>query len=180
MASRRRITVRVNGSTYEAEVDVRLLLSDFIRREARLTGTHVGCEHGVCGACTVQVDGRPVRSCLLFAVQANGRDVRTVEDLAPSENELHPLQQAFHECHGLQCGFCTPGFLMSLEPMLADVQQMSDAEIRDLISGNLCRCTGYQGIVDAVRLAAQRCIDPHPSTPDAAPVEASPHRQGTA
>jgi aerobic-type carbon monoxide dehydrogenase small subunit (CoxS/CutS family) len=152
----RRITVDINGRPYEADVEARLLLSDFIRHEAGLTGTHVGCEHGVCGACTVQLEGEPVRSCLLLAVQADGRSVRTVEDLAISPDELHPLQQAFHECHGLQCGFCTPGFLMSLEPVLAGADELSDTEIRELISGNLCRCTGYQGIVDAVRLAARR------------------------
>ena len=152
----RRITVDINGRPYEADVEPRLLLSDFIRHEAGLTGTHVGCEHGVCGACTVQLEGEPVRSCLLLAVQADGRSVRTVEDLAISPDELHPLQQAFHECHGLQCGFFTPGFLMSLEPVLAGADELSDTEIRELISGNLCRCTGYQGIVDAVRLAARR------------------------
>jgi aerobic-type carbon monoxide dehydrogenase small subunit (CoxS/CutS family) len=152
----RRITVDINGRPYEADVEPRLLLSDFIRHEAGLTGTHVGCEHGVCGACTVQLEGQPVRSCLLLAVQADGRSVRTVEDLAIGPDELHPLQQAFHECHGLQCGFCTPGFLMSLEPVLGGADELSDTEIRELISGNLCRCTGYQGIVDAVRLAARR------------------------
>jgi aerobic-type carbon monoxide dehydrogenase small subunit (CoxS/CutS family) len=161
--SARRVSIEINGRAYDAEVEPRLLLSDFIRHEAGLTGTHVGCEHGVCGACTVQLEGTPVRSCLMFAVQADGRSVRTVEDLAPSEEELHPLQQAFHECHGLQCGFCTPGFLMSLEPVLAGVEQLSDEEIRDLISGNLCRCTGYQSIVDAVRLAAER-MGPAPAT----------------
>ena len=123
-------------------------------------------------SCTVQLEGTPVRSCLLFAVQVDGRSVRTVEDLAPSEDELHPLQQAFHECHGLQCGFCTPGFLMSLEPILAGVEQLSDEEIRDLISGNLCRCTGYQSIVDAVRLAAER-IGPAPETSPNEPTEGS-------
>jgi len=154
----RRITVDINGRPYEADVEPRLLLSDFIRHEAGLTGTHVGCEHGVCGACTVQLEGEPVRSCLLLAVQADGRSVRTVEDLAISPDELHPLQQAFHECHGLQCGFCTPGFLMTLEPVLAstDVGALDDRAIRELLAGNLCRCTGYQGIVDAVRLAARR------------------------
>jgi aerobic-type carbon monoxide dehydrogenase small subunit (CoxS/CutS family) len=163
--TRRSICVRINGEEYAAEVEPRLLLSDFIRHEAGLTGTHVGCEHGVCGACTVQLEGQPVRACLMLAVQADGRAVRTVEDLAVSEDELHPLQQAFHECHGLQCGFCTPGFLMSLEPVLADVPELSDAEIRELIGGNLCRCTGYQGIVEAVRLAAQRVTTgDHPST----------------
>jgi aerobic-type carbon monoxide dehydrogenase small subunit (CoxS/CutS family) len=163
--SRRRISVAINGTDYTAEVEPRLLLSDFIRHEAGLTGTHVGCEHGVCGACTVQLEGEPVRSCLLFAVQADGRQLRTVEGLAPSDDELHPLQQAFHECHGLQCGFCTPGFLMSLEPVLAGAHELSDAELRELISGNLCRCTGYQGIVDAVRLAARRMS----GEPDAGP-----------
>jgi aerobic-type carbon monoxide dehydrogenase small subunit (CoxS/CutS family) len=170
--SARRVSIEINGHAYDAEVEPRLLLSDFIRHEARLTGTHVGCEHGVCGACTVQLEGTPVRSCLLFAVQVDGRSVRTVEDLAPSEEELHPLQQAFHECHGLQCGFCTPGFLMSLEPVLAGVEQLSDEEIRDLISGNLCRCTGYQSIVDAVRLAAER-INPAPATSPNASTEGS-------
>jgi aerobic-type carbon monoxide dehydrogenase small subunit (CoxS/CutS family) len=163
--SARRVSIEINGRAYDAEVEPRLLLSDFIRHEAGLTGTHVGCEHGVCGACTVQLEGTPVRSCLLFAVQVDGRSVRTVEDLAPSEDELHPLQQAFHECHGLQCGFCTPGFLMSLEPVLAGADQLSEEEIRDLISGNLCRCTGYQGIVDAVRLAAER-MNPAPASPN--------------
>jgi aerobic-type carbon monoxide dehydrogenase small subunit (CoxS/CutS family) len=161
-----KVSVRINGRPYAANVEPRMLLSDFIRHEARLTGTHVGCEHGVCGACTVQLEGRPVRSCLLFAVQADGLDVRTVEALAPSEEELHPLQQAFHECHGLQCGFCTPGFLMSLEPVLARVPDMDDDEIRALISGNLCRCTGYQGIVEAVRLAAGR-LQGEPAKPNA-------------
>ncbi|MFL5818804.1 MAG: (2Fe-2S)-binding protein [Conexibacter sp.] len=161
----RSIRIRINGEEHAAEVEPRLLLSDFIRHEAGLTGTHVGCEHGVCGACTVQLEGQPIRACLMLAVQADGRSIRTVEDLAVSDEELHPLQQAFHECHGLQCGFCTPGFLMSLEPVLADVPQLSDAEIRELIGGNLCRCTGYQGIVDAVRLAAQRVTTgPDPST----------------
>jgi aerobic-type carbon monoxide dehydrogenase small subunit (CoxS/CutS family) len=162
----RRVSMTINGDAYQATVEPRLLLSDFIRHEAGLTGTHVGCEHGVCGACTVQLEGEPVRSCLMFAVQADGRSLRTVEGLAPSADELHPLQQAFHECHGLQCGFCTPGFLMSLEGVLAEAREMSDSELRDLISGNLCRCTGYQGIVDAVRLAAQRVGDepPNPET----------------
>jgi aerobic-type carbon monoxide dehydrogenase small subunit (CoxS/CutS family) len=160
---KRPIAVTINGERYEAEVEPRLLLSDFIRHQAGLPGTHVGCEHGVCGACTVQFEGEPVRSCLLFAVQADGRELRTVEGLTPGEEELHPLQQAFHECHGLQCGFCTPGFLMSLEPVLANADELSDAQLRELISGNLCRCTGYQGIVDAVRLAARR-VGGHPTS----------------
>jgi aerobic-type carbon monoxide dehydrogenase small subunit (CoxS/CutS family) len=167
----RRITVTINGTPCSAAVEPRLLLSDFIRHEAGLTGTHVGCEHGVCGACTVQLEGQPVRSCLLFAIQADGRSVRTVEDLAPSDAELHPLQQAFHECHGLQCGFCTPGFLMSLEPVLAGAHELGDAELRELISGNLCRCTGYQGIVDAVRLAARRMSGEPDATPETTATE---------
>ncbi len=155
---RRRVEVELNGVTFEREVEPRLLLSDFIRHEAGLTGTHVGCEHGVCGACTVQLDGEPVRSCLMLAVQANGRSIRTVEALAGPAGELHPLQQAFHEAHALQCGFCTPGFLMTLEPFLraADPASLDEEAIREAIAGNLCRCTGYQHIVDAVRLAAER------------------------
>ena len=150
------ISVHVNGRTYERAVEPRLLLSDFLRHELGLTGTHVGCEHGVCGACTVLVDGRAVRSCLLFAVQVNGQEVRTVESLAsgPLPEDLHPLQKAFREAHALQCGFCTPGFLMSLLPFLEENPQPSDEEIRLALTGNLCRCTGYQKIVEAVRLAA--------------------------
>jgi aerobic-type carbon monoxide dehydrogenase small subunit (CoxS/CutS family) len=155
--SSRTIALQINGERYEREIEPRMLLSDFIRHEAQLTGTHVGCEHGVCGACTVQVDGAPVRSCLMLAVQAIGCQVRTVEDLnAGLEGELHPLQQAFHETHALQCGFCTPGFLMSLEPLLVDLVDASDSEIREALAGNLCRCTGYQNIVSAVRLASER------------------------
>ena len=149
-----RFVVEVNRERHEADVEPRTLLSDFLRHELGLTGTRVGCEHGVCGACTVQVDGEPVRSCLMFAVQAAGRSVRTVEALAPSEDELHPLQQAFHEEHALQCGFCTAGFLMTLEPFLRDRPDASEQEIREAIAGNLCRCTGYEGIVAAVRRAA--------------------------
>lgn len=151
------VQIEINGRPYEAEIEPRLLLSDFIRHEAQLTGTHVGCEHGVCGACTIQVDGVPMRSCLMLAVQAVGSQVRTVEDLTEGlGDELHPLQQAFHEKHALQCGFCTPGFLMSLEPMMADLADAGEQQIRELLAGNLCRCTGYQNIVDAVRVAAQR------------------------
>ena len=152
----RRVTIEINGGTYEREIEPRLLLSDFIRHEAGLTGTHVGCEHGVCGACTVQLDGEPVRSCLMLAVQAEGHALRTVEDLAAEDGTLHPLQQAFHECHGLQCGFCTPGFLMSIEPLLAEGRDYDDREIRQALAGNLCRCTGYQNIVKATALAAER------------------------
>jgi aerobic-type carbon monoxide dehydrogenase small subunit (CoxS/CutS family) len=150
------VRLSINGTVYERSIEPRLLLSDFIRHEARLTGTHVGCEHGVCGACTVQVDGDPVRSCLMFAAQADGSEVRTVEALDEGWDGLHPLQQAFHEKHGLQCGFCTPGFLMSLEPLLPELAEASDEQIREALSGNLCRCTGYQNIVGAVRLAAER------------------------
>jgi aerobic carbon-monoxide dehydrogenase small subunit len=154
----RTVAVDINGVVYERTVEPRLLLSDFIRHEARLTGTHVGCEHGICGACTVQLDGKPVRSCLMFAVQVHGHSVRTVEALASPGGELHPLQQAFHETHALQCGFCTQGFLMTLEPFLreADPTQLDDAKIREVLAGNLCRCTGYQNIVAAVKLAAER------------------------
>jgi carbon-monoxide dehydrogenase small subunit len=151
-----KISVTVNGRDYEREVEPRLLLSDFLRHDLALTGTHVGCEHGVCGACTILFDGEPVRSCILLAVQADGHALTTVEALAPSPGELHPLQQAFWECHGLQCGFCTPGFLMTLIPFLEENPDPSEAEIRQAISGNLCRCTGYQHIVDAVKLAAER------------------------
>jgi carbon-monoxide dehydrogenase small subunit len=151
-----RISLTVNGRAYEREVEPRLLLSDFLRHELALTGTHVGCEHGVCGACTILFDGEPVRSCILLAVQADGHALTTVEALAPSRDELHPLQEAFWECHGLQCGFCTPGFLMTLVPFLEENPDPSEAEIRQAISGNLCRCTGYQHIVDAVKLAAAR------------------------
>jgi carbon-monoxide dehydrogenase small subunit len=157
MAARQKVAVEINGRTYESEVEPRLLLSDFIRHEAGLTGTHVGCEHGVCGACTVQIDGEPMRSCLMFAVQAQGHAVRTVEAMTEGMGEnLHPLQQAFHECHGLQCGFCTPGFLMSIEPFLADAADWDDRQIREALAGNLCRCTGYQNIVASVKLAAER------------------------
>jgi carbon-monoxide dehydrogenase small subunit len=150
-----RIAVTVNGRAYEREVEPRLLLSDFLRHELGLTGTHVGCEHGVCGACTILFDGEPVRSCIMLAVQADGHALATVEGLAPAGG-LHPLQEAFWECHGLQCGFCTPGFLMTLVPFLAANPDPSEEEIRQALSGNLCRCTGYQHIVDAVKLAAER------------------------
>ena len=150
------VRVSVNGRDYEREVEPRLLLSDFIRDELGLTGTHVGCEHGVCGACTILWDGEPVRSCLVFAVQANGAELRTVEGMAPSETELHPIQEAFWEAHGLQCGFCTPGILMTVVALLRDNPDPTELEIREGISGNLCRCTGYQNIVTAVQLAAKK------------------------
>jgi carbon-monoxide dehydrogenase small subunit len=150
------VAVSVNGRRYERRVEPRLLLSDFLRHHLDLTGTHVGCEHGVCGACTVLLDGEPVRSCLIFAAQVDGHEVTTVEGLAPEPGTLHPLQQAFWEAHGLQCGFCTPGFLLTLVPFLEQNPDPSEEAIRQAISGNLCRCTGYQHIVDAVRLAAER------------------------
>jgi len=151
------IAITVNGRQYERSVEPRLLLSDFLRHELELTGTHVGCEHGVCGACTILLNGAPVRSCLMFAIQANGQEVVTVEGLAADgdETRLHPLQAAFREAHGLQCGFCTPGFLMTLLPFLQENHNPSEQEIREAISGNLCRCTGYQNIVAAAKLAAR-------------------------
>jgi carbon-monoxide dehydrogenase small subunit len=157
--STHRISVTINGRHFAAEVEARLLLSDFIRDVAGLTGTHVGCEHGVCGACTVQWDGDAVRSCLIFAAQADGASLATVEGLAPADGELGAIQQAFTEMHGLQCGFCTPGILMTVAAMLRDNPHPSEDEIRDGLSGNLCRCTGYQNIVKAVRLAAERLSD---------------------
>ncbi|BDG60791.1 (2Fe-2S)-binding protein [Caldinitratiruptor microaerophilus] len=154
--STRTIRVRVNGQEYEREVEPRLLLSDFLRHHLGLTGTHVGCEHGVCGACTVLLDGKPVRSCLLFAVQVDGHSVTTVEGLADGDR-LHPVQEAFREHHALQCGFCTPGFVVTVAGYLAEHPlPESEEEIRELLSGNLCRCTGYQNIVAAVRDAASR------------------------
>ncbi len=150
------ISVTVNGTLYEKEVEPRLLLSDFLRHTLDLTGTHVGCEHGVCGACTVLLDGDAVRSCLMLAVQANGREVMTVEGLAEGEEDLHVIQQGFWEAHGLQCGFCTPGFLMTLVPFLEENPNPTEDEIRHAISGNLCRCTGYQNIIKAVQIAAEK------------------------
>jgi aerobic-type carbon monoxide dehydrogenase small subunit (CoxS/CutS family) len=149
----RSIAVTINGRIHRGEVEPRTLLSDFIRAEG-LTGTNVGCEHGVCGACTVQLDEEPVRSCLMLAVQANGRAVRTVEALALGD-DLHPLQRAFQDAHALQCGFCTPGFLMSLEAFLRQRPDPDEEEIREALAGNLCRCTGYTAMVEAVRAAAR-------------------------
>ena len=148
-------SITINGVLYQKTVEPRLLLSDFLRHEIGLTGTHVGCEHGVCGACTVLVDGRPIRSCLTFAVQAHGHEISTVEGLAPNPHELHPLQQGFWEKHGLQCGFCTPGILMTLVPFLEENPDPTEDQIRHALSGNLCRCTGYQHIVEAVQVAAE-------------------------
>ena len=156
MADRRRVSVTINGDTYEREVETRLLLSDFIRHECELTGTHVGCEHGVCGACTILLDGITARSCLMLAVQADGHELLTIEGIAPNEEELHPLQQAFMDNHGLQCGYCTPGMLTTLLEFLRDNPSPTEKEVRIAISGNLCRCTGYQGIVDAALDAAGR------------------------
>jgi len=144
------VRLTVNGAVYERDVEPRLLLSDFIRNELSLTGTHVGCEHGVCGACTVLFDGEPARSCIMLAVQADGHAVQTVEGLASSDGALSPIQQAFRQEHALQCGFCTPGFLMTLSAFLRDHKTPSEEEIRDALSANLCRCTGYQHIVNAV------------------------------
>ncbi len=148
------VTVAVNGRRYQRQVEPRLLLSDFLRHELELTGTHMGCEHGVCGACTVLLDGQAVRSCLVLAVQADGREVTTVEGLA-GDHELHPLQEAFHAAHALQCGFCTPGMLLTLVAFLRENPAPSDDAIREALSAHLCRCTGYANIVTAVRLAAQ-------------------------
>ena len=150
------ISVTVNGTPYRRSVESRLLLSDFLRHDLLLAGTHVGCEHGVCGACTVIFDGVPVRSCLMFAAQADGHAIETVEGLAPDREHLHPLQEAMHDCHGLQCGYCTPGILMTMKAFLAETPAPDDAQIREALSGNLCRCTGYQHIVEAMKLAAER------------------------
>jgi aerobic carbon-monoxide dehydrogenase small subunit len=149
------VSITVNGVAREAEVEPRRTLADFLRDDCRLTGTHLGCEHGVCGACTVLLDGRAVRSCLVFAVQADSAEVTTVEGLADGD-ELTPVQQAFRDEHGLQCGFCTPGFVVSATAILAEHPDPTDDEIREGLSGNLCRCTGYQGIIQAVRRAAGR------------------------
>ncbi len=156
MSDKRKLSLAVNGTAYQEEVEGRLTLADFLRHQLGLTGTHLGCEHGVCGACTVLVDGLSVRSCLMLAVQADGAEVTTVEGIAPSATELHPLQQAFHDNHGLQCGFCTPGMLTTLLEFLRDNPDPTEHDVREAISGNLCRCTGYQGIVDAALDAAQR------------------------
>jgi aerobic carbon-monoxide dehydrogenase small subunit len=153
MTTRIDLALTVNGRTYEVRVEPRRTLADALREDCGLTGTHLGCEHGVCGACTILVNGDPVRSCLMFAVQAEGREVRTVEGLAVGD-ELHPLQRAFMEHHGLQCGFCTPGFLMLAAGVLEKTPDIGDGELLDLLSSNLCRCTGYQNIIKAVRAAA--------------------------
>jgi len=157
LSGHREITVEVNGAAVTRNINSRLLLSDFLRHELGLTGTHVGCEHGVCGCCTIIIDGASARSCLTLAVQVDGASLRTIEGVATSPENLHPIQQAFHECHALQCGFCTPGFIMSLISFFEenDRPDLSDDSIREALSGNLCRCTGYQNIVNAVRRAAE-------------------------
>jgi len=156
------VSVTVNGTTYRREVEPRLLLTDFLRHGLGLTGTHVGCEHGVCGACTIRLDGAPVRACLIFAGQADGHEVTTVEGLAPGRDALSPLQQAFRDAHGLQCGYCTPGILMTMSAFLEGNPDPSEEEVRHALSGNLCRCTGYQHVVDAVLLAARRTREAGP------------------
>ncbi len=161
LVARQDITVRVNEAEHSLTVDVRTTLVDALREHLGLTGTHIGCEHGVCGACTILLDGQAVRSCLLFAVQADHHEILTVEGLGTPDH-LHPLQEAFRDHHGLQCGFCTPGFLMSALAFLRETPQPSDEEIREALAGNLCRCTGYQGIVEAVRDAAQRIHEAGP------------------
>jgi carbon-monoxide dehydrogenase small subunit len=148
------LSLTVNGTSYQKEIDPRTLLSDFLRHDLGLTGTHVGCEHGVCGACTILLDGAAVRSCLIFAPQAHNHEITTVEGLGTIDN-LHPIQEAFREAHALQCGFCTPGILTTLVPYLEENPNPDEDEIREAISGNLCRCTGYQHIIDAVKIAAE-------------------------
>lgn len=155
MTQKVKVNITVNGTRYEREVEPRLLLSDFIRHDLGLTGTHVGCEHGLCGACTVIMDGEAVRSCILFAVMADGHEIQTVESLGTPE-KLHPVQEAFMEKHALQCGFCTPGFLMTIVEYLGYNPNPTDEEIRNAIDGNFCRCTGYENIIEAVKLAAAK------------------------
>ena len=150
------ISVSVNGRCYQRRVESRVLLSDFLRHDLGLAGTHVGCEHGVCGACTILLDGQPVRSCLMLAVQAERHEVSTVEGLVGPDGEYHVLQRAMNDHHGLQCGYCTPGILMTMAAFLAENKAPSEEEVREALSGNLCRCTGYQNIVDAVISAARR------------------------
>jgi aerobic carbon-monoxide dehydrogenase small subunit len=155
-----KVAIKINGKIYEGNVEPRYLLSDFIRYTAGLTGTHVGCEHGACGTCTILFDGQPIRSCLTFAVQAEGHEIETVESLGTPTN-LSPLQEAFREKHALQCGFCTPGILMTLSAYLRDNKNPSEEDLREAIDGNLCRCTGYQNIVEAAKLAAETMAKSH-------------------
>jgi carbon-monoxide dehydrogenase small subunit len=184
MPDKRRIAVTVNGEPHSREVETRVTLADFLRHELNLTGTHIGCEHGVCGACTVLVGGASVRACLMLAVQCDGQEVLTVESLAPG-GKLNSLQQAFHDHHGLQCGFCTPGILMTLTEFLREHPDPNEAEVREALTGNLCRCTGYQAIVAAALDAAKRLREtsPSPLTPlpsgagnDQVPVGSAPAR----
>ncbi|MEN3296357.1 MAG: aerobic carbon-monoxide dehydrogenase small subunit [Burkholderiales bacterium] len=156
MSDIRQITLKVNGVDHTRDVETRMHLGDFLREELGLTGTHLGCEHGVCGACTVLVDGEAVRSCITYAVQLDGREVTTVEGLASKDGTLHPVQQAFCDHHGLQCGFCTPGMMISVVAWLKEFPDSSEGQIREAISGNICRCTGYQGIVNAAMDAAKK------------------------
>jgi carbon-monoxide dehydrogenase small subunit len=160
VASRQTVHVRVNGTEHSVDLDVRRTLVDFLREDLGLVGTHVGCEHGVCGACTILMNGETVRSCIMLAVQAEGAELLTVEGLASSDGTLHPIQQAFREKHGLQCGFCTPGFLMTTYELLQTSPRPTTDEIKDWLSGNLCRCTGYQDILASVQLAAERMATP--------------------
>ena len=153
--TKRDIKVTINGHEYRDEVEPRKLLTDFLRDDLGLTGTHVGCEHGVCGACTVLLNGEPVRSCLLFAVQVHGAELQTIEGLAPNVTDLHPLQEKFWELHGLQCGFCTPGILLTALALLREIPNPTEEEIREWISGNLCRCTGYDNIIKSIQQAAK-------------------------
>ena len=153
MERKKIIHVTVNGEEYEREVEVRKTLADFLREDLGLRGTHLGCEHGVCGACTVIFNDSSVRSCIIYAAQADGTEILTIEGLAPAAGPLHPIQEAFRDKHGLQCGFCTPGFVLAALDFLVEAREPSEEEIREAISGNLCRCTGYQGIVEAIRTA---------------------------
>jgi carbon-monoxide dehydrogenase small subunit len=153
MERKKIIHVTVNGEEYEREVEVRKTLADFLREDLGLRGTHLGCEHGVCGACTVLFNDSSVRSCIIYAAQADGTEILTIEGLAPAAGPLHPIQEAFRDKHGLQCGFCTPGFVLAALDFLVEAREPSEEEIREAISGNLCRCTGYQGIVEAIRAA---------------------------
>ena len=153
MERKKTIHVTVNGEEYEREVEVRKTLADFLREDLGLRGTHLGCEHGVCGACTVLFNDSSVRSCIIYAAQADGTEILTIEGLAPAAGPLHPIQEAFRDKHGLQCGFCTPGFVLAALDFLVEAREPSEEEIREAISGNLCRCTGYQGIVEAISAA---------------------------
>ena len=172
MSEMRNITLTVNGARHQEDVEVRLTLADFLRHQLGLTGTHLGCEHGVCGACTILLDGRSARSCLMLAVQANGHEILTVEGIAPSADKLHPLQQAFHENHGLQCGFCTPGMVMAATSLLAENPHPTEQQVREGLEGNFCRCTGYHNIVRAVLAAADKLSGPG-SSAGSAPTDAT-------